>query len=238
MKRALFIQPHPDDNEIGAGATIAKLIADGIEVHYLTVTNGESGSYNVTLSTQEIIEIRRKEQLKAGHLLGVKQFHWLNFLDGHLFDTEDLRAQMMKVVRQVNPDIIFTVDPWLPYEAHIDHSVTGRVASFVARTCGNPHFYPEQLTEGERPELKAIAYYTTHRPNTYINVDDFWELKLSAIQAHNSQFSGDHLDFLKAYFTQKAIQMAAKAPSPCQFAEGFKILSPLMLHSNVDALNM
>ncbi|MFB4166873.1 PIG-L deacetylase family protein [Virgibacillus sp. JSM 102003] len=49
MKRTLFIQPHPDDNDIGAGATIAKLVDKGVEVHYLTVTDGGSGSTDKTL---------------------------------------------------------------------------------------------------------------------------------------------------------------------------------------------
>ncbi|MFC4411785.1 PIG-L deacetylase family protein [Chungangia koreensis] len=39
MKRALFIQPHPDDNDISAGGTVAKLVNSGTEVHYLTITD-------------------------------------------------------------------------------------------------------------------------------------------------------------------------------------------------------
>src|SRR5690625_725286 len=91
MKRALFIQPHPDDNEIGAGATIAKLTSMGTEVHYLTVTNGGSGCNDNSLSTREIIDLRKREQREAGRLLGVTNFHWLDFPDGHLYDNEELR---------------------------------------------------------------------------------------------------------------------------------------------------
>lgn len=239
MKRALFIQPHPDDNEIGAGATIAKLIAEGIDVHYLTVTDGSSGSNDTNLSTREIIANRRKEQEEAGEILGVRSFHWLDFPDGHLYDNEELRKKIVGVIRNVRPDIIFTVDPWLQYETHIDHIITGRVASFAARTSGNPRFYPEQLQDGVRPHrIQAIAYYTTHNPNTFINVDKFWEQKIKAILAHRSQFSGEYLTFVINYFTYKAMELAKEIDGENLYAESFKILPPMFLHSNVDAVDM
>lgn len=64
MKRALFIQPHHDDNEFGAGATIAKLASEGVDVHYLTVTDGGSGSNDKSLSTKKLIEIRKRSRKK------------------------------------------------------------------------------------------------------------------------------------------------------------------------------
>ncbi len=165
-------------------------MAQGVEEHYLTVTDGSSGNYDTNLSTSQVIDIRRKEQKEAGAILGVKNFHWLEFQDGHLFDNEELRKALVGVIRKIRPEIIFTVDPWLYYETHIDHIVTGKVASFAVRTSGNPRSYPDQLQDGLNVHrVKAIAYYTTNHPNTFINVDDFWERKLLALQAHKSQFS-------------------------------------------------
>ncbi|MYL56244.1 PIG-L family deacetylase [Virgibacillus halodenitrificans] len=239
MKRALFIQPHPDDNEIGAGAVVAKLASEGKEVHYLTVTDGGAGSIDPSLSTEKVIETRKREQKEAGRLLGVTDFHWLGFPDGHLYDNEQLRKSLVSVIRKVRPDIIFTVDPWLDYETHMDHIITGKVASFAARMSGNPRFYPEQLQEGMKPHrIQAMAYYTTKHPNTFINVDKFWEEKIRAIQVHKSQFSGEHLKFVTDYLTKKAVQNAKQAKESYPYAECFKILPPLLLHSNVDAINM
>ena len=238
MQRALFIQPHPDDNDIGAGATIAKLTASGIEVHYLTVSDGSSGSDNPKLTPKEIMEMRKLEQIKAGRMLGVQHFFWLDYPDGHLFDSEHLRAKIMEVIRNVNPDIVFTCDPWLPYEAHVDHIVTGKVATFVALMAGNPHYYQEQLQQTKPSNIKAIAYYATHRPNTMINVDDYWEDKFKAIQAHASQFSAEYFKWMKSYFTQRALEQAKQANEGCQLVESFKVLTPMMLHYNVDAEDM
>lgn len=66
----------------------------------------------------------RGSREEAGRLLGVTNFHWLEFPDGHLYDNEELREKLVRVIREVNPDIIFTVDPWLYYETHLDHIVT------------------------------------------------------------------------------------------------------------------
>ncbi|WP_052400892.1 PIG-L deacetylase family protein [Oceanobacillus jeddahense] len=239
MKRALFIQPHHDDNEFGAGATIAKLASEGVDVHYLTVTDGGSGSNDKTLSTKELIEIRKKEQEKASSILGVNQLHWLDFPDGHLYDSEELRRELVRVIRTVCPDIIFTVDPWLDYETHIDHIVTGKVASFAARMSGNARFYPEQLqADLKEHKVQVMGYYTTKNPNTFINVDSFWEKKLKALQAHKSQFSGDYLTFITNYLSYKATEHAKQVEDDCNYAEGFKILPLMFLHSNVDAIDM
>lgn len=239
MKCALFIQPHPDDNDIGAGATIAKLVSKGLDVHYLTVTDGSAGSYDTNLTNSEVGLIRRNEQENAGAILGVKKFHWLDFTDGHLFDCEELRERLVEAIRKIRPDIIFTVDPWLLFETHLDHVVTGKAASFAARISGNPRFYPEQIQGGIEPHrVKAIAYYTTNHPNTFVNVDEFWQQKISAIKAHKSQFSGEYLQMVTNYFSTKAEQLSAQTNKDCRFVEAFKILTPLMLHSNVDAVNM
>jgi N,N'-diacetylchitobiose non-reducing end deacetylase len=239
MKRALFIQPHPDDNEIGAGATIAKLVAGGIDVHYLTVTDGSSGSNNPKLSKRDVINTRREEQQAAGAILGVENFHWLEFPDGHLYDNEDLREKLVGVIRKVRPDIIFTVDPWLYYETHTDHIITGKVASFAARISGNPRFYPEQLQGGIKPHrIQAIAYYTTNHPNTFINVDRFWEDKLTSLKVYKSQFSGEYLTFVLNYLTKKAMELAEQVEEECRYVECFKILPPTFLHSNVEAIDM
>lgn len=239
MKRALFIQPHPDDNEFGAGATIAKLTSEGVDIHYLTVTDGGSGSNDKSLSTEELIEIRKKEQEEASSILGVNKLHWLDFPDGHIYDSEELRRELVRVIRTVRPDIIFTVDPWLDYETHIDHIVTGKVASFAARMSGNVRFYPEHLeADLKEHRVQAMAYYTTKNPNTFMNADSFWEKKLKAIAAHKSQFSGDYLAFITNYLSYKAKESAKQIEDDSQYAESFKILPLMFLHSNVDAIDM
>lgn len=239
IKRALFIQPHPDDNEIGAGATVAWLADRGCDVHYLTVTDGRAGSDDPHAAPEQIAAMRRQEHEAAGRILGVSHFHWLGFPDGRLRDTEQLREAMTRVIRTVRPEILFTVDPWLPYEGHLDHIVTGQVAAFCALTSGNPHFFPEHRHQGLAPHaVHAVAFYTTRAPNAFIAADPYWEKKLAAIGAHKSQFSGEYFAFVKEYLTAKAREYAKKADTPWKLAEAFKVLTPVMLHMNVDAAEM
>ncbi|GGH85531.1 LmbE family N-acetylglucosaminyl deacetylase [Pullulanibacillus pueri] len=238
-KRILFIQPHPDDNDIGAGATIAKLAASGCEIHYLTVTDGRSGSDDPDLSSEKLIFTRREEQLAAGQRLGVHSFHWLDYPDGHLEDTESLRSDLIWSIRLIRPDAIITVDPWLPYEAHIDHVVTGKVVSYAGLFSGNPHFFPEHLSSGlALHRVEAIGYYATAQPNTQISVDKYWTHKIEAIRCHQSQFSGESLQFLEDYLTTQAKTLAVHAKRGSQFVESFKLLTPLMLHMNTQAFSM
>ena len=128
-KCALCIQPHPDDNEIGMGGTVAVLAQAGCTVHYLTVTNGDQGNKNRTASPQETARVRRAEAIAAGTHLGAKEFHFLDHGDGTLDDVLGLSAQIARVIREVRPDAIFAPDPWLAYESHLDHAVTGRAAA-------------------------------------------------------------------------------------------------------------
>ena len=78
--RVLCIQPHPDDNEIGMGGIIAKLAQRGCEIHYLTVTNGDMGSSDPSISPEETAAIRHQETLDAGRCLGASHFHFLDHL--------------------------------------------------------------------------------------------------------------------------------------------------------------
>lgn len=76
-RRALCIQPHPDDNEIGMGGIVAALAAKGCEIHYLTVTNGDLGAQGGPIDPAELAVLRRQETVAAGEALGVKVFHFL-----------------------------------------------------------------------------------------------------------------------------------------------------------------
>ena len=105
-KCALCIQPHPDDNEIGMGGTVAVLAQAGCTVHYLTVTNGDQGNKNRTASPQETARVRRAEAIAAGTHLGAKEFHFLDHGDGTLDDVLGLSAQIARVIRAFSAKLV------------------------------------------------------------------------------------------------------------------------------------
>lgn len=225
----LVIQPHPDDMEIGAGATVARLIRSGSTVSCLTVTDGSVGSYDPAVKPADLTLTRRREAEKSAKILGVRNLHWLDFVDGGSLPYEEVRAKITKVIRQIRPDTIMVCDPWLPYEVHSDHIRTGLAAAEAGFLAGMPNFCPADLTDGIQPHTVDIfAFYYTAYPNSFIDVSETWPLKLEAIDCHTSQFSPDMAEMLKAFLTAKARNHAEGRD--CELVEALKVLSPLHLH--------
>ena len=84
IKRALVIGAHPDDNEFGAGGTTAKLAAQGWDITFIVVTNGNKGSHDPGISPYQLSEIREQEQRAAAAALGVRRVIFLRNNDGEL----------------------------------------------------------------------------------------------------------------------------------------------------------
>jgi hypothetical protein len=81
-KHALVIGAHPDDNEFGAGGTIAKLAQQGWEITFIIATNGNKGSHDAGMSSYRLSELREHEQRAAANVLGVKRVIFLRNNDG------------------------------------------------------------------------------------------------------------------------------------------------------------
>lgn len=222
VRRLLCVQPHPDDVDIAAGGTVAKLASKGVEVFYATLTDGRLGTTDSRTPPDELARIRRTEQEEAARILGVKGVYWFSVRDGELQPTLELRWELVKLIRKLKPDMVMAPDPWLSYEAHPDHRSAGLLASEAVLFAPLPHAAP---CEGVGPHhVRYIAYYWTRRPNTFVDVSEYVETKLRAVRAHMSQFSSALEDFLRAYMRLTGKRVGAT------YAEEFKVLSPLHLH--------
>lgn len=237
-KSILCVQPHPDDNEVGAGGTIAKLSRLGCKVTYLTVTDGGMGTINPEISRKVIASIRAEEAEKAAAILGVSELFNLNYADASYMDEKELCQKIVTAIRDVKPEFVMTVDPFLPYEVHPDHRIIGMAAAEACLFSQFPNFYSYW---GKAPcknpwTVQCVAFYSTAYPNTIIDVDDTWDIKMNAISAHKSQFPEEDFAKYKMYLEYKSKELASG--KGFNHAEGFKILPPVLLHGNVDAINM
>lgn len=228
-KRVLCIQPHPDDNEIGMGGIIAKLAQKGCQIHYLTVTNGDMGNKDPNATPEQTAAIRREETMAAGRYLGAEAFHFLGHGDGTLQDIPGLSLEIASVIRKVQPQAIFAPDPWLNYECHLDHEITGRAAANAFLMAGRSHFPDE--TAPWTPE--SIGFYFTAKPNTVIDISDTFEKKFEAIALHDSQMDPQTLMVYRVWFSMLGQELAAGKDFP--LGEGLKVLSPLHAHCFVKA---
>ena len=90
---------HPDDVELGCGATIAKEISLGKKVGIVDLTRGELG-------TRGSAEIRDKEAKKAAEILKVAVRENLNFSDGFFINNKEHQLKIIEMLRKYQPDIV------------------------------------------------------------------------------------------------------------------------------------
>lgn len=232
-KRVLCVQPHPDDNEIGMGGVIAVLAERGCDIHYLTITRGDQGSRDPARSPAETAAIRRKEAVAAGRLLGAGEFHFLDHDDGTLADIVGLSREIAELIRRVRPEALFCPDPWLFYEGHYDHLVSGRAAANAFHMSGGIHF------DGGKTKpwgARVIGFYFTANPNTIVDISGVFEKKFSAIALHKSQLDPQTLAMYRLYFQMQAEELGRQRGF--SLGEGLKVLGPLHTHCFVGAVNV
>lgn len=137
--RVLAFGCHPDDVEFMCAGTLALLAAAGYEVHVATMTGGEVGS--PTLKPQEVRAQRLAEAAAAAAVVG-GHYHWAGGADLEVAYTDEYRRRAVRVVREVDPLIVFTHPPT---DYLVDHEETSRLvrnAAYIASVplfdCGAP----------------------------------------------------------------------------------------------------
>ena len=229
--RFLFVGPHPDDIEIGAGATAAKLVEMGKQVRFLICIDGRFGTVNAPdgLFGDKLVEVRRQESINSAAKLGVSEVHFLNLKDGGFYDQQDLILGIAKEVGDFKPDVIFAPDPCVTSECHRDHLNVGNAARQIA--CFAPY---KEIMEGygaESAPVKAIAYYMTAKPTQYIKTTGYLKKQLDAIfECHLSQFPkgcGD-AQSIPLYLKIRSIDFGIRSLKGC--AEGFRVLGATQMH--------
>ena len=228
FERYLFIGPHPDDIEIGAGATAAKLADMGKKVAFLCCIDGRYGS--AAVPPEELIPIRQAEAKASAEKLGVADVSFLPFCDGGFYDTQELKAAMAKAIGEFKPDIIFCPDPQVRSECHPDHLNVGRAASELAYFA--PYAGIMQHHGAASAPVKAIAYYMTASPNRCVKTSkELLKRQLSAIfDCHKSQFPDGSAEgrAIALYLRIRSLDFGLRSLSV--HAEGFRMLDTLRMH--------
>ncbi len=178
----LIIAPHPDDEVLGAGGTMARLADANVDVYVLVVTRGRPPQFS-----QEQIERVRKEALAAHALLGVKNTIFLDHPAANLDQTAhaELNRSIGAVVRDLRPATML-----LPFvgDIHLDHQLVFQSALVAARPHGP--IYPRRLLCYETlSETNWNAPHVTpgFTPNLFVDVSATLERKLNAMSAFSSQ---------------------------------------------------
>ena len=110
MKKVLVIAAHPDDEVLGMGGTIAKLVKEDCEVNVLIVTDGSSSQYRESDDLQKIIEDKKKETWACAQTLGVKQVYYGGMPDMRLDTTPHITVNKVieNLIDELESDTVFT----------------------------------------------------------------------------------------------------------------------------------
>lgn len=173
---------HPDDVELGCGATVAKEVSSGKKVGIVDLTRGELG-------TRGSAEIRDKEAANAAEILGVSVRENLRFRDGFFVNDETHQLEIIKMIRKYQPEIVLcnAID-----DRHIDHGKGSRLVSDACFLSGLRRI--ETSLNGTTQEVwrpKLVYHYIQWKniePDFVVDVSDFMQVKLDAVMAYSSQF--------------------------------------------------
>jgi bacillithiol biosynthesis deacetylase BshB1 len=183
MADVICVGAHPDDVEIGMGATVAKMVAQGLEVVMVDLTDGEPTPHGTH-------DRRVAEAAHAAKALGVESRIMLPLVNRELADTVTARTLLAEVIREHRPRVLFA--PY-PIDAHPDHVAASAIveaARFYAKfvktdMSGEPHF-PARVYHYFAVHLRLLA-----KPSFIVDVTDELPVKAAALACYESQFGAD-----------------------------------------------
>lgn len=222
-----MVLAHPDDPEFFCGGTVARWCQEGHEVVYCLLTKGEKGSDDGAMDPAELAARRQQEQQRAAEILGVRQVIFLDYADGMLAPSLELRKDIVRVIRRMRPQVIVTCDPtnYFPsdrYINHPDHRAAGQATlDAVFPAAGSALYFPELASqEGLQPhKISRVYVAAAQHPNTAVDVTSTIERKLQAILAHESQIRDPA--GLKARVRERMLDPTSPPDSP-RYIERFK----------------
>lgn len=219
MANILIVGPHPDDQELGMGGTVARLAQQGHDVLLLDMTNGEPTPHGSPA-------LREKEWTKAAEILGIKR-RLLGLKNREVQHNIESRHLAAGVIREHQAEIVFLP---FPEDAHPDHIATTRIiedARFDAKLTkidlpGEP-IYPKWM----------IYYYCTHlrhvaNPSFCMDITEQMETKIASIVAYETQFviperNRKVLEWLRHFNAYMGSRIG------CEYAEPFWMREPVGL---------
>ena len=218
--KVLAVGCHPDDLEVGCAGTLRKFVENGDDVYMCHVANGNLG--HKLIMPDELREMRHQEAENAAAVIGAKKIYDLDVGDIRV-NSHDLNlvAKMVKVIKEVEPDVIITHSP---NDYMTDHNETSKLVFNASFGASVDHLVPELPSTGIAPiyymdTLAGVGFI----PEDYVDVSGQIETKLKALSCHESQIKWmlehdkiDFLDFVRTCAKYRGLQCSVP------YAEGFR----------------
>ncbi len=180
----LAVGAHPDDVELGCGATLAKEVANGKKVGIIDLTRGELG-------TRGTADTRDKEAYNAAKILGIHSRYNMQFADGFFINDKTHQLKLITMIRFYQPEIVICN---AINDRHIDHSKASKLVSDACFLSGlrkikTQHKNSETLQNPWRP--KSVYHYIQWKdiePHITVDVSGYMQQKMDAVSAYKTQF--------------------------------------------------
>lgn len=197
--KILAFGAHPDDVELGCAGTFLKYAKEGHEIYLYVLTAGQEAGDP---------ETRKKEQVKAAGLMGVKELIWGGLEDTRIVADQQTISKIDDVVSKIKPDEVYVN---FPKDSHQDHRALAQCVISATRY------------------IKRVLYYEDYTaldfdPDIYVDIEDVLEEKIEVLKAHHSQVSRDYPTELNMIESVRAIANFRGFQGKVKYAEGFKAL--------------
>ena len=224
-KIVLGVAAHPDDLDFGASGTLAAFAAQGASVYYLLLTDGSKGTADREVASADLVRTRQQEQRAAVQAIGAKDVEFLDYPDGRLEVTMDVKRDIIKAIRKYKPDVVVTMDPSVLYSAdrglinHPDHRAAGQATLDAVYPLARDHLsFPELFEAGHEPhKVSTVLLINFNQQNYTVDISQTIDLKMQALEAHSSQMT----DLEKTQTMMRNIATQIGAASGYQYGEGF-----------------
>jgi N-acetylglucosamine malate deacetylase 1 len=219
----LIFGAHPDDAEIGMGATIVKHTRAGYRVGICDLTYAE-------MSSNGTVESRKQEASDAADILGLSVRTNLGLPDRGLFICREHIESVVLEIRKFKPRIVFA-----PYwqDRHPDHVLCSQLVQEAVFNAKLHKYLPE--TEAVKVE-QCYFYFINdiHDTNVIVDVSECYEAKLEALRAYKTQFLAASSDnnFVPTPINQRFLQaieardLLLGQKQQMAYAEGFVTKQP------------
>eukprot|EP01116_Phalansterium_solitarium_P025655 TRINITY_DN9917_c0_g1_i2.p1 TRINITY_DN9917_c0_g1~~TRINITY_DN9917_c0_g1_i2.p1 ORF type:complete len:299 (+),score=42.13 TRINITY_DN9917_c0_g1_i2:44-898(+) len=237
-KRVVMVSAHPDDIEAGAGSTISLLTAQGTQVYYVIVTNGDKGCLSAICAnwtSEQIAVARQSEATAAAAVLGVpaSNVFLLDYEDGMVptYPEVQLLQDLTAVLRRIRADVVMSWYPYPRFELipslgwgdlgyHPDHQAVGRMILQAHTQAGNQYVFPQL---GAPYVVSEFYTWEFVQPQLYTELTPaLLDLKIQAILQHKTQYPT--AEAVKDYISNVQAMVAANTPGfTGTLAEGFRM---------------
>mgnify|MGYP001595278073 FL=1 len=198
----LAIGAHPDDIEIGCGATLLKYARAGHNVYMFVLSDGSFGGDP---------GLRLKEQKEAAQFLKVQEVFWGNFRDTEISDSRELIVRIEEIVNKTNPDVVFMN---YPEDVHQDHRAAANAGMSATRYIKEVLFFEVPTTQNFQPDI-------------FVDIEDILEDKLKLMRIHASQVTRTKVKNLTILESALSCANFRGYQGRVKYAEAFKALRVL-----------